>query len=226
MRPRAAVGIEPEVERTATAVARSAVTILAACDAVDVTLVVDRRPVTVGATDPALAALAAVQDASGGGPCVDAWRTGTVHHIARARTEPRWSDYVRKAVALGIESVLAVPLVVDGEALGALDLHAYRAAAFGEHDEAAAQAFASVAAAALAASHAAHASQALAEQLQVALVTRGPIEQAKGALMARHGCTPEDAFALLVRRSQQENRKLRLVAEAVVHDAQRRPNAG
>jgi GAF domain-containing protein len=217
----AVIGVEPDVERTATEVARSATTLLAACDSADVTLVVDGRPITVGATDRAVAALDAVQDATGGGPCVDAWRSGAVHHVARARTEHRWPDYARQAVALGIGSVLAVPLVADGEALGALNLHAHREEAFREPDETAARAFAAVAAAALAATCAVTALRARTEQLQVALATRGPIEQAKGVLVARHGCTPEEAFGMLVGRSQRANRKLRLVAEDLVGEAQR-----
>jgi AmiR/NasT family two-component response regulator len=46
--------------------------------------------------------------------------------------------------------------------------------------------------------------------------TRAVIEQAKGVLIARTGCTPDAAFELLVRQSQFENRKLYDVAQALV----------
>jgi hypothetical protein len=42
--------------------------------------------------------------------------------------------------------------------------------------------------------------------------SRGPIEQAKGVLMAAYGITADEAFARLVRRSQDTNIKLREVA--------------
>ncbi|WP_369800062.1 ANTAR domain-containing response regulator [Modestobacter sp. Leaf380] len=52
--------------------------------------------------------------------------------------------------------------------------------------------------------------------LQAALQTRAGIEQAKGILMAVHGCSAEEAFAILSKESQDTNTKLREVAEQVV----------
>lgn len=56
----------------------------------------------------------------------------------------------------------------------------------------------------------------LASHLEVALESRGVIEQAKGVVMAREGCGPDEAFEVLRRRSQHENRKLRTIAEDLV----------
>nr|WP_276610611.1 ANTAR domain-containing protein [Kineococcus siccus] len=55
-----------------------------------------------------------------------------------------------------------------------------------------------------------------AEQLTEAMRSRAGIEQAKGILVAVHGCSPDEAFVRLSRMSQQSNRKLRDVAEDVV----------
>lgn len=52
--------------------------------------------------------------------------------------------------------------------------------------------------------------------LQRALQSQPVIEQAKGLLMAQHGCTPDEAFAMLMRASQRENRKLRDIARAMI----------
>ena len=52
--------------------------------------------------------------------------------------------------------------------------------------------------------------------LHRALQSQPVIEQAKGLLMAQHGCTPDEAFAMLMRASQRENRKLRDVARAMI----------
>jgi AmiR/NasT family two-component response regulator len=52
--------------------------------------------------------------------------------------------------------------------------------------------------------------------LTAAMEHRGVIEQAKGILMALHHCGPEEAFDLLRRRSQAENRKLRDIAIELV----------
>jgi AmiR/NasT family two-component response regulator len=69
------------------------------------------------------------------------------------------------------------------------------------------------------------------EHLQRAMESRAVIEQAKGILMAQSGVTPDDAFQLLVRASQRENRKLRMIAIEVVERTQRQrrdtePNHG
>lgn len=44
------------------------------------------------------------------------------------------------------------------------------------------------------------------------------IEQAKGALMAQRGCSADEAFTLLRRLSHETNRKLHVVAEALLAD--------
>jgi two-component system, response regulator / RNA-binding antiterminator len=56
----------------------------------------------------------------------------------------------------------------------------------------------------------------LSSQLRTALDRRAAIEQAKGIVIARSGCSPEEAFELLREMSQARNRKLRDVAVAIV----------
>ena len=63
------------------------------------------------------------------------------------------------------------------------------------------------------------------DQLREALGTRPVIDQAKGMLIARHGCSADEAFLMLSAASQRENRKLRDVAEAMVQGAQE-PDSG
>lgn len=50
------------------------------------------------------------------------------------------------------------------------------------------------------------------DQLQAALASRDVIGQAKGILMAAMRCTADEAFALLVKQSQAQNRKLAEIA--------------
>jgi hypothetical protein len=58
--------------------------------------------------------------------------------------------------------------------------------------------------------------QQLAEQLQNALASRSLIDQAIGVLMAQERCDSQEAFELLKRHSQNNNRKLRDVAADVI----------
>ncbi len=53
------------------------------------------------------------------------------------------------------------------------------------------------------------------------LETLPVIEQAKGVLVERTGCTPEEAFDTLREMSMRENRKLRDVAAGLVTEAVR-----
>ena len=61
----------------------------------------------------------------------------------------------------------------------------------------------------------------LARQLQVAMESRATIEQAKGIIMAANRCSPDAAFDILRRASQNRNRKLRDIASDIVERTQR-----
>ena len=58
-------------------------------------------------------------------------------------------------------------------------------------------------------------------QLRRALETRDLIGQAKGVLMVTMSCTADQAFAMLVHKSQQTNRKLAEIASEIVDRAER-----
>jgi AmiR/NasT family two-component response regulator len=55
-------------------------------------------------------------------------------------------------------------------------------------------------------------------QLRTALTSRAVIDQAKGMLMAVHRVSEDEAFGMLVKLSQEQNLKLREVAERFVAD--------
>ena len=58
------------------------------------------------------------------------------------------------------------------------------------------------------------------QHLRAALDTQPLIEQAKGMLIATHGCSPDQALRLLATASMRENRKVRDIAKAMVQRAQ------
>ena len=62
------------------------------------------------------------------------------------------------------------------------------------------------------------------EQLQHGLITRDLIGQAKGILMERFKITSGQAFTLLVRVSQHNNRKLRDIAAELANTGQLPPS--
>ncbi|WP_142063664.1 ANTAR domain-containing protein [Pseudonocardia kunmingensis] len=93
-----------------------------------------------------------------------------------------------------------------GRELGALNLYSDRVDAFDDESEHVGLLLASHAAVAMAGAQ-------QQENLRAAIATRDLIGQAKGILMERYKVSEDQAFAILVRASQNANRKLRDVAE-------------
>ncbi len=156
-----------------------------------------------------------VQYEAGRGPCVAATELGRTMNVVLEENDPRWPEFATAALAQGFVGVLSTPLVVRERNLGALNLYSRRHAGFSEVDQAAAQMFADQASVVLANAVAFAAAETVNAQLREALATRDVIGQAKGILMARHGCTSEEAFDRLRHESQRSNQKLRDVAQAV-----------
>jgi GAF domain-containing protein len=157
--------------------------------------------------DPPLV-LDVLQQETGIGPCIDSARDQVTIRVDEMATETRWPEYVERALALGVASMLCVPLYVDDQQLGSVSLYATDRAAFSLADEYVARLFATQAALALAEAR-------RAGQLRYALSTRDVIGQAKGILMERHRITADEAFRMLSGASQRTNRKLADVARAL-----------
>lgn len=153
------------------------------------------------------------------GPCVDAGRTGVIFESPDLAVEGRWPQFTEMATTAGFRSTVAVPMVADDETLGALNVYAETPDRFADHHRAtgviAAQGAIVIRAARM------HETNArLVDQLREALASRAVIERAKGVLIARERCGEDEAFDILRRASQRENRKLREIAEEIVARAQ------
>jgi hypothetical protein len=62
-------------------------------------------------------------------------------------------------------------------------------------------------------------------RLRAQAATMPVIEQAKGVLMAQHGCSEDEAFDLLRRASQRSNTPVRVLAEQIVNNLPQRRGA-
>jgi GAF domain-containing protein len=150
------------------------------------------------------------------GPCLDAARGHEVFIVDDMRTETRWPDYTPFAAEHGVLSSLSVPLPVQEEVLGAINVYSREPSAFGDEAVETARRFASYAAVAIANAHLYQSAAEAAEHMRRAMESRAVIEQAKGIVMAQRRCSAKEAFDLLVRSSQRENVKLRILAERIV----------
>ena len=146
----------------------------------------------------------------GEGPEWDSsWRGQTLvsEDLTLEQRWPRWAAAVAK---LGITSMLAAELTnIEGDRIGSLNLYWEHARTFNADDVAFADIFAR------------HAAMALATSMEVAglhtaMDGRKRIGQAQGLLMERYGLDENQAFEVLKRYSQNQNLKLRQVAEQLV----------
>jgi GAF domain-containing protein len=186
---------------------------------VSVTLSRGKGAYTAAFTGDLALALDETQYQQGHGPCLDALASGDTMLIENVDTETRWPGYIPQAAAAGCHSSMSVGLPVHGSVAGALNIYATEPQAFDDDAVALAQTFAGYAAVALANAHLYDTQAALAYQMQTAMASRAVIEQAKGIIMGDRRCTAEQAFQILTKLSQDTNRKLRDVAQALVDSA-------
>lgn len=173
---------------------------------------------TAAATHPWAAELDEHQYNAEDGPCLHAARTGRLVRLDTADTD-RWPEFSRAARDQDVAVAVGVPLLIDDDIVNtsaALNLTTPQHQAFDPLDEALLELFTHALSTAI--NHAYRHQQArrLADQLGDALDNRDVIGQAKGLLMARHHCGPEQAFDYLRTASQQSNVKLRDVAARLV----------
>lgn len=186
-----------------------------------ITVVQDRSPVTVAASDETAEQVGAVQYAAGEGPCLEAISTGKAVLVRDQEQDRRWGDYRVAAMDRGVRSSLSLPLVVEGGTpTGALSLYDCRGPeGFDAAAQTRAEVFALQAATAVALNEQVRRHEQISGQAAAALRSRSTIDQAIGILMAQEKCDAETALALLRRHSQTHNQKLRDVATRLVERA-------
>jgi len=197
-------------------VAELAKVVVPGASEVSVSLVSEGRAVTAAFTGDLAVELDERQYERGYGPCLDAASSGQAMLIEDVATETRWGDYTWAARERGALSSLSTPIPLVQRSSAALNIYSTRVHAFGVHSRQLAATFASYAAVALANMHLYDSTRRLAVNLEAAMASRAVIDQAKGILMSRRRCDPEQAFGLLVAASQRTNRKLRDVAQDLV----------
>jgi len=175
------------------------------------------RPTQATACSDAVASMAdQVQFQTGDGPGLHAIRHARPVRIDDTSRQDRWPRFCHRAAELGIRSCYAVPLVADGEPIGALMLYARRPFAFGQQETRRAAKFARHASGALTLALRMASCLDLNDQLKSWMISRAVIDQAVGVIMATERCPQDKALALLRSVSQNTNVKLRDLAASIV----------
>lgn len=202
-------------------VCRQVVGAIPDADLASVTVLRDGSPDSLAWTEQRTLDVDRAQYRAGEGPCLEAAASRRAQRVAVAEVADRWPAFAEAAAGLGIGSYLSAPLLIDDEYLGSLNLYGTRDHGFRELDAALLGLYTTAAEAALRNARRYLQARRQVEQLQEALASRAVIDQAKGIVMAVHRVPADEAFALLVERSQRENRKLRDLAERFVDEVSR-----
>jgi GAF domain-containing protein len=185
------------------------------CDIASVTMLKAGKPHTPAFTGKTAKLLDETQYKLDDGPCLAAMRHRGLEHVSTASND-RWPGFLSAATEHGVLATMSVPLGNHETVVGALNLYSKTVSVYDTGARSVACAFADQLGVAVARATVYAESFELAQQLQQAMASRAVIEQAKGILMAAQRCSPDEAFAILVRASQNQNRKLRAIAAEIV----------
>jgi GAF domain-containing protein len=156
------------------------------------------------------------------GPCVTCMQTRRPTVSGSIGCDERWPRFGGHVARMGVHSVLALPLLIAGEVIGAINAYAHRRDAFAERAVHLGTQFAVPAAASVYNAQLLASAQERTDRLQRALATRPVIDQAIGIIRSRSGGSAAEAFDRLTRISQAENVKVKVVAERLGEEAVRR----
>jgi signal transduction protein with GAF and PtsI domain len=162
----------------------------------------DHQPKWVATTDAAMELLEQIQQDLAEGPCLLAYAENRVVAVEDLRTASRWDPVAVVVDQLQVRGVLSVPVRLDGQPVGTLDVYAPQPRAWSAEEVMALGAFATLTAELV------HKGVELAKrdaevaQLRQALTSRIWVEQAKGVLAATHGVTPDEGFQQLRARAR------------------------
>lgn len=149
------------------------------------------------------------------GPCLDAYETAKPV-VADLHDTEAWPTLRPEALRNGFQSVVALPMRLRTESIGALNLFRNERGTLPDSDVAVCRALADMATIGLLHERAVREARVLAEQLQSALNTRVLIEQAKGVVAERLDADMESAFLWLRTHARNNNLLIGDVARGVV----------
>jgi GAF domain-containing protein len=211
-------GLRALLRNVATFAARA----IPGADGVGVTMLGGAEADTLVASADFVSAVDAIQYGLGQGPCVTAAADRRTVRSGALETDPDWPEFGPRTAALGVHSVLSLPLVADDVVVGAMNVYAHARDAFDPRAQRLGELFSVPAAVSVHNARALFQAHRLAGELQSAMDSRSVIDQALGVVMSRTGGTEKEAFDGLALRSQNLNLKLSALAQQLVDEAVRR----
>jgi anti-anti-sigma factor len=193
--------------------------VMTGADGVSITLPRQGRLRTVAASNDVVLQMDHDQYDTGQGPCLDAATSGERFHSSSLEAERRWPQFVPRARARGIESIMSTPLMAADRPLGALNVYSSAPEALASHEQQWAVQFAREASNVMLVTDATATAQSLDTEISSALHARETIALAQGLVMAREQLSADAAHRFLIDISRRTSRPLLGICQALVASA-------
>lgn len=190
------------------------------CDGASVALSIEGRPRTEAVTSKVVLELDLAQYEAGDGPCLVALREVRPVRLDLIAEEGRFPSFAERAAEAGVRSSLSLPVLVDGEAVGTLNLYSYTPAAFDETSQSLAALLVAQAGVAIAKSRLLAAGRRAADVAQQSADDRADVNMAEGILMSIEQCSAEQATALLRNAATSEEQTLAAMARRIIAEVE------
>lgn len=158
------------------------------------------------------------------GPCLSAWRQQTPVRSDDLFTEDRWPEWAAGASALGIRSMLSVPLLSSGQTMGAIKVYSDEPATYSEGSVRVLSLFAEQASVLLSNMQVVADAKTLTDQLTAALRERDTIGQAVGILVAQGAADVPTASRMLRSAARRAGTSLPTFAGGLLEATMARPD--
>ena len=207
---------EAELRRDLERVLGVAQTTVPGCDAGSVTLVVEGEPRTEAAFSRVVLSIDLAQYALREGPCLLAMAENRPIRVDLLLVDERFPQFRERADLRGVLSSLSLPVVVDGEVVGSLNLYSSQSRAFDDTAQDLGALLAAQVGLAVAKSRVWPQARQAAATVQAAADDTNDIAVAEGILMAVEECSAEQAEALLRNAATSEAATLAEIARRVI----------
>jgi len=196
------------------------------CDGASIALALEGRARTEAETDRVILELDLAQYEADEGPCLLALREARPVRLDLIGEEGRFATFAERAAGAGVRSSLSLPVLVDDEAVGTINLYSYTPAAFDETSQSLAAVLVAQAGLAIAKSRLLEAGRRAADAAQQSADDRADVYTAEGILMSLQRCTAEQATALLRNAATSEERTLAAMARQIIAEVEGQSGSG
>ncbi len=190
--------------------------VMTGADGVSITLPRQGQLRTVAASNDVVLQMDHDQYDTNQGPCLDAATHGELFNSTALKSEQRWPQFVPRARARGIESIMSTPLMAGDRPLGALNVYSRAPDALASHEQQWAIQFAQQASQVLLATNQTATAESVDADIHEALLSREVIALAQGVIMTRQKLHPDAALRFLIDLSRQTSRPVLRICHEVV----------